>query len=194
VFNTTGVLLAAAPLSGPGGAPLSAYDVDVGDRQFSNPTGVASDGRGNVYVVDAANHPLPQNGPYRNTPWDLDFDERGNLYVLDRETQGSGYVNVLSPVAASVRSPSLRHRAGRVAVSVGCTAGSTCRGTLRVRKGTTVLASTSYRIGAGKSATVRVKLTPTGRRVVRRSRTHRVTVEIRPSNGPTVARTMTLRR
>lgn len=130
-----------------------------GNGQFESPQGIASDGRGNVYVVDAANDRvqrftdsgrfvrgwgqtgsgraglrgprgvavnragdvfvadtsnyrvkryrpdgrlveiirLPKNGPYRPKPWDLDFDRKGNLYVLDRESISAGYVSVLRP-------------------------------------------------------------------------------------------------
>jgi hypothetical protein len=94
----------------------------------------------------------------------------------------------------AVTSRSLRYRKGRVAVKVRCGGSSTCRGTLRLKKGKTTLGSRSYRVKAGKSATVSVKPTSRGRRRIARSRKHKLTVQLTPKQGKAISRRITLRR
>jgi hypothetical protein len=94
----------------------------------------------------------------------------------------------------SVTSARLRYRAGKIAVTLACEAPATCRGRLRLAKGATTIAARSYAVGAGKRAKVSLRPTRRGRAVLARARTHRVTVQLRPRGGKTVARKLTLRR
>lgn len=240
------------------GAGLASFgSAGGGDGQFAQPGGVASDGRGNVYVTDVRNHrvqrftadgafvrgwgqlgsgrsqlreprgiavdaagdvyvadhgnariqhyrpdgrlvasvPLPEVFPYRAAPWDLDFDAAGDLYVLHRRNAAIGAVIALRPVTgAAVRSTALRVAGGRVPVRLRCAAGSACRGTLGIRRGGTTVARGTFRIAAGRTATVRVPVSARGRAVLPRERVHAVTVRVQPARGRTVSTPLTLRR
>lgn len=99
-----------------------------------------------------------------------------------------------SAKGASVVSSSLRYRKRRIPVSVRCTGGATCRGTLRIKKGTTVLGSRSYTVKAGKRATVTVSPTRAGRRSLARSKKHAVVVRLEAKGGGAVTRKATVRR
>lgn len=98
------------------------------------------------------------------------------------------------PPGAAVASKSLRSRTGRIAVRTRCRGRKTCAGRLAVKRGRTTLGKRSYRIKAGRSATVAVKLTRSGRRAVARARRQRVTVQVKPKGGRTVSRKLILRR
>jgi len=97
-------------------------------------------------------------------------------------------------VGAAVRSRSLRYRRGRIAVRVACTGTETCRGRLRISKGSRTLGSRNYRVRAGRSATVAVKPSRRGRRTIQARRSHTVRVQLKPSTGDTVTRSLRLRR
>lgn len=94
----------------------------------------------------------------------------------------------------AVRSSSLRQRKGKVPVKVGCTGKSACSGTLRIKKGKTTLGSRKFRVRADKSATVSVPLNARGRRTVARSRSHKVTVELKAGARAVLSEKLTLRR
>ena len=70
----------------------------------------------------------------------------------------------------------------------------TCAGTLTIKKGSSTLGKRAYRVAAGKSATVTVKPSSRGKRTIARSRSHKVTVELKPKAGPTIKAKLTLRR
>jgi DNA-binding beta-propeller fold protein YncE len=240
-----------------GGQGLAAWGSEgAGDGQFDAPLGIASDGRGNVYVADAGNHRIqrftdagayvgqwgkigrgpgelarpsgvatdaqgnvfvadtdngriqkfdpsgrlldgfevPATGGGSSRPRDVAVDASGDVYTLDDHPGRFGSVYVYRQAAVALTSSRLRYRSGRIAVTVSCRASRACRGTLRIAKGKTTIGARSYRIKAGKRATVRLKPSRRGRATLRRSRTHRVTVQLRQSNGRTVSRALTLRR
>jgi hemolysin type calcium-binding protein len=91
-----------------------------------------------------------------------------------------------------IRSSKLSVKAGRVRVSLSCR--DACRGklTLRTTKKVTV-ASGSYSIAAGKSATVRLKLSSKGRSLMRRVTKVRVKLTASPKSGKAASKTLTLR-
>ena len=97
-------------------------------------------------------------------------------------------------VGAALRSTSLRYRGGKIAVRVGCTGGEACRGTLRIKKGSTTIGSRSYRVAAGKSGTVTVKPSRRGARSLGSRRSQTVSVQLKPSTGATVTKSLKLRR
>jgi hypothetical protein len=105
----------------------------------------------------------------------------------------------------SVRSSSLRLRRGRIATTVACPAGSaTCRGRVTVRTHSRVklgerrqrvtVATRSFTARAGRSVTVRLRPSASGRRLLARVRRVRVDVSVTPTAGEAVTRTVTLRR
>jgi hypothetical protein len=82
-------------------------------------------------------------------------------------------------------------RRGRVAVRVACQgdAGAACRGVLRLTHRKASYGSRSYRIAAGRTATVRIKLTARARRALRKSRSVSATLTARTgSSSPAVFR------
>jgi RTX calcium-binding nonapeptide repeat (4 copies) len=100
-----------------------------------------------------------------------------------------------APAAASppsIRSSKLRVNKGRVSVSLSCKAACSGKLTLRTTKKVTV-ASGSYSIAAGKSATVRLKLSSKGRSLLRRVTKVRVKLTASPKSGKAVSKTLTLR-
>jgi len=94
----------------------------------------------------------------------------------------------------AVASKTLRYRKARVAVKVACEGSDACRGTLRLKKGKTLLGKRAYRVAAGRTATVNLKPSGRGARTLARSRKHRVVVELKPSQGTTLSTKVTLRR
>lgn len=95
---------------------------------------------------------------------------------------------------AAIRSRSLRYRRGRIRVKLRCAGTEPCRGVLRLKRRSTTLGTRAYRIAAGKGATVAVTPSRRGRRALAKARRHRVTVLLKPSNGKTTRRKLTLRR
>ena len=140
------------------------------------------------------------------------FSPEGDRVVFERDDQlvvkelTGGAERVLGPgtyphwggartvVGAALRSSSLRYRGGKIAVRVGCTGGEACRGTLRIKKGSTTIGSRSYRIAAGKSETVTVKPSRRGARSLGSRRSQTVSVQLKPSTGATVTKALKLRR
>ena len=94
----------------------------------------------------------------------------------------------------SLAAKTLRSKRGKVPVKVACAGTETCRGTLRIKKGSATLGRRAYRVAAGRSATVKVTPTARGKRTIARSRTHKVTVELKPRGGTTFKAKLTLRR
>ena len=94
----------------------------------------------------------------------------------------------------SVASTTLRQRTGKVPVKVACAGKETCSGTLRIKKGASMLGSRAYRVPAGRSATITVTPSSRGKRTIARSRSHKVTVELRPRSGSAITAKLTLRR
>ncbi|MGD9695238.1 MAG: hypothetical protein AB7V42_06205 [Thermoleophilia bacterium] len=99
-----------------------------------------------------------------------------------------------APGRPAVASSSLRYRSGRIAVAIRCTGASACAGTLRLRRGAVTLGARAYRIARGGRATIAVRPTARGRRIISRSRTLRVVVRLTPRVGAPVAKRVTLRR
>jgi sugar lactone lactonase YvrE len=183
--------------------------------QLARPSGVATDSQGNVYVADTDNGRIQKYDPSgrlldgfevpataggsspvsgSSRPRDVAVDAKGDVYTLDDHPGRFGSVYVYRPAATALTSTRLRYRSGRIAVTVSCRASRACRGTLRIAKGTTTIGTRSYRIKAGARATVRLKPTRRGRATLMRSRTHRLTVQLRQSTGKTVTGTLPLRR
>lgn len=130
------------------------------------------------------------------------FDRAEQIVVKDLAT---GAERTLGPgvypfwggartAVATIASRTLRYREGRIRVTVRCAAGEPCRGTLRIAKAKTTLGSRAYRVAAGRSASVSIKPSRRGHRTIARSRTHKVTVQLKPSTGAATSRKLTLRR
>jgi hypothetical protein len=95
------------------------------------------------------------------------------------------------PALASTK---LRQRKGKLPVKVECVGTETCQGKLTIKKGKGTLGKRNYRVAAGKSATVKITPTSRGKRTIARSRSHKVTVELKPKTGSTIKTKLTLRR
>jgi hypothetical protein len=109
---------------------------------------------------------------------------------------------------AAIRSTKLKVASKQVAVSVRCTGGTACTGTLRLRtasklrlpgKGAkrivSVSAVTKYSVRPGTTATVRLSLSRDGRSLLAAHRSVRVNVEVKPAGGASSSkRALTLRR
>ncbi|MDA0161165.1 hypothetical protein OM076_12880 [Solirubrobacter ginsenosidimutans] len=113
---------------------------------------------------------------------------------------------VPKPGVASVRSTKLKVAARRVGVSLRCTGATACRGTVRLRTAAkvrvgkrakrivTLAGAAKYSVRAGATATVRLTLSRDGRTLLAAHRSVRVSVEVKPSGGTSVRRTLTLKR
>jgi DNA-binding beta-propeller fold protein YncE len=175
---------------GPGG------DVFVADRNNQRIQRFASDG---TFLEQFS---IPEGVEYHGLPSEIGFDAQGNLYLLGT----GGYetvdeVHVFAPTGgrggagAAVAPGQLRYRKGRIPVKLACGGGAPCKGKLSVSKGKRRLGSVAYSLSAGKSKTVRAKVTRKGRKAIAAGRRHRVTVVLTPrGGGAPVSRTLTLRR
>jgi hypothetical protein len=145
---------------------------------------------------------IPEHVEYQGLPSDLDFDAEGNLYLLGT----GGYetvdeVHVFAPSGgragngAAIAPRQLRYRKGTIHVEIACGGAARCKGKLTISKGKRKLGSAAYNLVAGKSRTVRAKVTRKGRKAIAAGRRHRVTVVLTPrGGGAPVSRTLTLRR
>jgi len=109
------------------------------------------------------------------------------------------------PPAAIGGAPTISFRGTRIPIPLTCAASRECVGVLRLLAGAgaraaqrgrraSVLASTRVRIPAGRSRTVRPRLTRAGRRAVRRGRRVRVRAVLDLGAGGVAERRVTLRR
>ncbi len=161
--------------------------------QFNSPAGIAVDRSGDVFVADSDNDrvqrfrangrfveliPVPKRGFERVS--DLDFTPSGQLVVVSKSRGTTASVSVLRQLAggATVTSTAVRVSSGRLPVRVRCDDSSTCRGTARIAN----VGSASYRIAAGRTATVRISPNSAGR--ARLGRSTRVDVRLAPRSGP----------
>lgn len=126
-----------------------------------------------------------------------------------RGGSGSGAPGSGGPGASpvTVGGPRLNLRGGRIALRIRCRSASTCRGTVRLRtvgrlkhdgeRRVTMIARGSYRVAAGRTATVRVRPSTAIRRTLaaRASRTLAVRLVATPraSGERTASRRVTLR-
>ena len=86
------------------------------------------------------------------------------------------------------------YRRGKIEVKVACTGTAACRGTVRIKKGKTTIGSRSYTVAGGKSGTVTVKPSRRGARSLGSRRSQTVSVELKPSTGNAVKKSLKLRR
>jgi Ca2+-binding RTX toxin-like protein len=109
-----------------------------------------------------------------------------------------------SAAGVTLRSRALRVRRGRIAVKLACRAGgSSCRGRVRISTAAAVkvgtgrrkvaVASGAFAVSAGRTATVRLRPSAAGRRLLRRVQRVTVQLSVTPKNGRAVRRTVTLR-
>jgi sugar lactone lactonase YvrE len=170
--------------------------------QFGFPRGIAVDAAGHVFVADGDNDrvqrftpegrfveqiEVPKDGAERVA--DLDFTPAGELVVVSQSRSSSATVSVLRQLGggATVTSSTARLRSGRLPLRVRCAAASTCRGTVRIDR----VGRASYRIAAGRTATVRIAPSRAGRAVLQRART--VTVRLVPRRGATASAKLPVR-
>jgi hypothetical protein len=154
------------------GAALRTLAQNAGGPSFS------PDGRQVAFSSDGWIHVVPVTG---GTP----------RRVVQGVTPAWGDGNAPGP---HLRSTALRHRNGRIPVRVLCEGTATCAGTVRLKKGSATLGARSYRVAGGKAKTVVVRPTTRGRRTIARSRTHAITVELRPRNARAATTKAKLRR
>jgi len=103
---------------------------------------------------------------------------------------------------AGVASKSLKVKSGRVSTSLSCTGQTTCRGTVVLRSAVkvkkqfvTLTKSAKYTVGAGKKATVRLKLSSAGKKYVRGAKQRfSVVLDVKPASGKTLSKKLTLSR
>ena len=132
------------------------------------------------------------------------FERDGQIVIKD--LTGAGAERVLAPgvyphwggartvVGPTLRSTTLRYRKGKIAVQVACTGTAACTGTVRIKKGKTTIGSRSYRVAGGKSGTVTIKPSRRGARSLGSRRAQTVSVELKPSTGDAVKKSLKLRR
>ncbi|WP_320673145.1 NHL repeat-containing protein [Patulibacter defluvii] len=176
-----------------------------GRGQFSSIDGIEVGPAGDVFVAEHGNDRVqrfsadgrvreqivtPSDVDDATTPIDVALDAKGRLYVLGTRTAGAE-VHVFVPTDAVVPAQTLRYRGKRIAIKLRCTAKTTCRGTVGVRKGKTKLGSRSYRVAAGKTASV--VLAPSSRAARRIRGKQDVTVTVSPRGGVASTRTLRLR-
>lgn len=94
----------------------------------------------------------------------------------------------------ALASTSLRYRKGRIAVKVRCSGSAACRGTVAIKRRKTTLGSRSYRVKAGRRATISITPTSRGARAIARSRKQTVSVQLKPRGGQSTTKKLTLRR
>jgi hypothetical protein len=96
-----------------------------------------------------------------------------------------------------------RVAAGRALVKLICNGNAACEGQLALvgrgavaasAKGSTVYGTTSYSIGAGRNATVKVKLNRRGKRLLRKHQRAKVGIRLTPKVGLPVTAPLTLKR
>lgn len=117
-----------------------------------------------------------------------------------------GSAPLVRPVLA-IRSTSLRAASSRVKVTVRCTGGGTCTGTLKLRtagrvrltkrakaRQLTLSQTVRYRVTSGRTATLTVRLSRNGSALLRRSSRVRTQVVATPAGKKSVTLTLTLRR
>lgn len=146
--------------------------------------------------------------------WFLDINaNRVTRLTRDELVKDAGGGGTGGPATAggpTVPAGTLKAAKGRIPVRVACPKGAAdrCRGTVRLRTAKkvriggrgkaavrTVSTAGGYTLSPGKTGTIRVKLSSTGRKVVRKGRSTKVVVEVTPKGAKKVAakRTVTLR-
>jgi hypothetical protein len=132
------------------------------------------------------------------------FDRDGQIIVKDltgagaERSLGAGvyphWGGARTVVGPELRSSALRYRGGKIAVRIACTGTAACRGTLRIRKGKTTIGSRAYRVSGGKTGTVTVKPSRRGARALGSRKSQTVSVQLKPSTGDAVTKSLKLRR
>ena len=97
--------------------------------------------------------------------------------------------------APKSRAPSstLRYRGGKIGVRVVCAGAQACRGTLRIKKGSTTIGCARI-ASRRRPGTVTIKPSRRGARALGSRRTQTVSVQLKPSTGEVVTRALKLRR
>lgn len=113
---------------------------------------------------------------------DVVFADAGDV-IASGETLGGAPCEKVT-YAPGLNTSSLRYLQNRVALSLTCPKGATCRGSLRLTskrdgEGSTV-ARASYRVKAGRRATVRLKPGSSGRRALGRTESLKGTLFVSP--------------
>ncbi|MDO9352547.1 MAG: calcium-binding protein [Solirubrobacteraceae bacterium] len=128
--------------------------------------------------------------------------------VVDRAAAppAPGPVGPIGAPAPSIQVSSLRPKSGRLSIKVRCPAGERCRGELTVattgkvklagKRRTVTIARGSYSVAAGRTATVRVRLSSAARSLLRSRSSAKVEIRLRPRGQKATAasKRITLRR
>lgn len=182
--SADGALIAVATAGEPGAASVDLYDAGSGallrrlaaagtDPTFS-PDGervAYSAPDGWIYVVPT------KGGPARR------------LVKGDSPSWGGG-----DGPGPALASPKVRYRNGRLGVKLRCGGQVSCRGTVRFKRGRTMLGARSFRLKAGRAATVKVKVSKRGRGKLERSFPSRLVLQLKPAEGKLVTQRLPLRR
>jgi hypothetical protein len=94
--------------------------------------------------------------------------------------------------AASVRGTSVKVKAGKIKVKIACAGLGECAGNATLVKGKAVFAKKRYAVTAGKTASVKLKLTKAGKKRFARDGKVKLTLSLR-GNGATVKKKVTVR-
>jgi hypothetical protein len=94
--------------------------------------------------------------------------------------------------AASVRGTSVKVKAGKIKVKIACAGLGECAGNATLGKGKAVFAKKTYAVTAGKTASVKLKLTKAGKKRFARDGKVKLTLSLR-GNGATVKKKVTVR-
>jgi hypothetical protein len=108
------------------------------------------------------------------------------------------------PGVAKVKSTKLKVSGSRVSVSLSCTGGATCKGTLSLKTAAklklgkkakriiTLSGSLKYSVAVGKSATVRLSLSKDARSLLKTRKKLSVRLAVKPATGSATSKALTL--
>lgn len=189
------------------GAPVRRWGQQGSARgRLWHPQGVAVTKDGHVLVGDPGEFPVSNRrvqvfsatgklldvlgGPKKKVfgatkPWQVDVDAAGRLFVVDTNNSGNPTVKSFRPAARpGIVGKKLVRRAKVVTLKVKCPKGTaTCQGTVLVKHRSAKVAKGTFALKAGKKKTIRARITPKGKKVLRKKKPNRLVAVLNPGQG-----------